>query len=291
MKKLSLLMVAILILGCGNDTEVVEEPVIEETPPVIEEPPSVVMEPELSHHPLIARGTVKNGEVNVDPELLNREGLEFEFTENISGFSVELIEWDDANRRWESIFTGRTPFYILPISKDHRFKYDTEYQVLMYFYDSDCKGYYIAIQFRTKPRRPVVGQAAPVIQERIPVAPLGERFQLFDIAPAQLVAADVRDGDDNVAPEPLNANGIQFEFDESIKRYEIDLRLHEGASLGWLPRGLVKSENPVPHIKITPAEGFPLLEFDTAYQIDIFVEDLVCLPSEFKIVFRTKPKP
>ena len=35
MKKLSLLMCTILILGCGTDTEVVEEP---------EEPPPVVME-------------------------------------------------------------------------------------------------------------------------------------------------------------------------------------------------------------------------------------------------------
>ena len=288
MKKLALLMVAILLLGCGTETSVVEEPepVIEEPPPVIEEPPPVVMEPELIHHPLIAKGTVKHGEVNVDPERLNRSGLEFEFTEDISGFSVELLETDDANRSLELIFTGRTPFLPIP-----RFKYDTEYTVLMYFFDSDCKSHYIVIQFRTKPQRPVVGRPEPVIQERIPVAPLGERFQLFDIEAPILLDADVLDGDDNVDPEPLNANGIQFHFDEDIKRYEIDLRLHEGASLGWLPRGLVKPENPVPHIKIMPAEGAPLLEFDTVYEIDIFAENYSCLTLEFKIVFRTKPKP
>ena len=286
MKKLSLLIFAILILACGT-----EKPVVEEPEPVIEEPPPVVMEPEPIGHPLIARGTVKHEQVNVDPELLNRSGLSFEFTEDIFRFSVDLIEWDDANGSWDFIFTGRTPFHILPTSKDHSFKYDTEYQVLMYFFDSDCEFIYIAIWFRTKPQRPVVGRPQPVIQERIPVAPLGERFQLFDIAPPDLVEADVLDKDDNVNPEPLNENGIQFEFNANIKRYEIDLRLHEGASLGWLPRGLVKPENRVPHIKITPAEGAPLLEFDTAYEIDIFVESISCLTTEFKMVFRTKPKP
>ena len=283
MKKISLFTFTILILGCGTDTTVVEE--LEEPPPVIEEPPPVVMEPELSHHPLIAKGTVKNGEVNVDPERLNRSGLEFEFTEDISDFSVELLETDDANRRVKLISTGKTPFLHI-----HQFKYDTKYTVLMYFYDSDCKGHYIVIEFRTKPQRPVVGRPEPVEQERIPVAPLGERFQRLDIAPAELVDADVRDGDDNVDPEPLNENGIQFDFDEDIKRYEIDLRLHEGASLGWLPRGLVNNDMG-PRIQITPAEGFPLLEFDTAYEIEILVEDLSCLASKFKIVFRTKPKP
>ena len=41
MKKLVLLMFAILILGCDTETPVVEEP-----EPVIEEPPPVVMEDE-----------------------------------------------------------------------------------------------------------------------------------------------------------------------------------------------------------------------------------------------------
>ena len=48
MKKMSLLIIAILILGCGTETPVVEEPepVVEEPEPVVEEPPPVVMEDE-----------------------------------------------------------------------------------------------------------------------------------------------------------------------------------------------------------------------------------------------------
>ena len=46
MKKLSLLMFTILILGCGTETPVAEEPesVVEEPEPVIEKPPPVVVE-------------------------------------------------------------------------------------------------------------------------------------------------------------------------------------------------------------------------------------------------------
>ena len=284
MKKLSLLMFAILILGCGNEKTVVEEP-----EPVIEEPPLV--EP-IAQPPFIADGTVKHGEVNVDPERLNREGLKFEFTEDISDYRfnlVDLSEWDGPNLRWKTIFTGWNPFYIFPRSEGSLFKYDTEYQLLMSFHDSDCEYINIVIQFRTKPQRPVVARPAPVIQERRPVAPLGERFQL-DIIDPFVVAGDVAHGDDNVDPEPLNENGIQFEFDEDINRYKIDLRIEGGASLGWLPRDLVKNDMGK-RIQITPAEGAPLLEVGTIYEIDIFVENLACRTNEFTIVFRTKPKP
>ena len=37
MKKLTLLMLAILILGCDTETPVVEEPIVEEPEPVIED--------------------------------------------------------------------------------------------------------------------------------------------------------------------------------------------------------------------------------------------------------------
>ena len=284
MKKLSLLMFAILILGCGT-----EKPAVEEPPPVIEQPPPAMMEPKPSHHPLIAKGPVKHGQINVDPEPLNRDGLEFEFTEDISSLEFELLERDDANLPWELIFIGWNPYELLATTEGP-FKYDTEYKLVMHYHDSDCESGHIVIEFRTKPRRPVVGQAAPVIQERIPVAPLGERFQLFDRIEPVIVDGDVIDGEINVDPEPLNENGIQIEFNRPIRRYKIDLRLHKGATLGWLPHDLVKNDMGK-RIQITPAEGFPLLEFDTSYQIDIFVEDSACLTGDFTIIFVTMPKP
>ena len=286
MKSLSLLMFTILILGCGTDTEVVEEP-------VIEEPPPVVMEPELSHHPLVADGSVTHGEINVDPKLLNSRGFHFQFTEPFARYRAWLVVKDGETLNWEATLAGewdrRDSVWIRPIGNNDDLEYDTEYKLGMSFQDSDCDYTDIVIQFRTKPQRPVVGQPAPVIQERPPVVPLGEHFRP-DIMDPFVVAANVTDGDKNVDPEPLNANGIHFEFDEPIKKYETDLRLHGGASLGWLPRGLADNDMGE-RIQITPAEGFPLLEFDTTYEIDVFILDALCRTLEFKIAFHTKPKP
>ena len=289
MKKLSLLMFAILILGCDTETSVVDEP-----PPVIEEPPPVVMEAEPVGHPLIARGTVKHGEVNVDPEPLNRHGFHFELTQDFFRYWVwlyvkdgEYLNWDatlvrDRDRR-DSVWIRRMDDYDL-------LEFDTEYKLVMSFQDVDCEFIDIVIEFRTKPQRSIVEETPTVMEERTPVVPSGEHFRL-DIVDLAIVDGTVFHGEDNVDPEPLNANGIHFEFDEPIRKYEIDLRLDGGATLGWLPRGLVEPENPVGQIKIMPAEGFPLLEFDTIYEIDILVQDVICRTSEFKIVFRTKPKP
>ena len=289
MKKLSLLMFAILILGCGT-----EKPVVEEPEPVIEEPPPAVIEEELSHHPLIADGPVKHGQVNVDPKPLNRDGFLFKFIEPFISYQLWLEAKDGKILNWDvtgdSERDGGYFAWRYPKSEDDYLEYDTEYKLLISFHDSDCKSGHIVIQFRTKPQRPVVGRPAPVIQERIPVALLGERFQWLDRIEPLIVDGNVFDGEINVDPEPLNENGIQIEFNRPIRRYKIDLRLHEGATLGWLPRGLVDNDMGE-RIQITPAEGFPLLAFDTSYQIDIFVEDSACLTGDFTIIFITMPKP
>ena len=94
-----------------------------------------------------------------------------------------------------------------------------------------------------------------------------------------------------IDPEPFNANGIRFGFDRDIRRYRIDLQDRAGASLGWLPAGLVESENIGNQIQIMRAEGAPLLEFETVYVIDIFVQDRCCWTSDLRLTFRTKPKP
>ena len=295
MRKLSLLIFAILLLGCGTEKPVVEEPVIEEPEPVVEEPPPVAMEAgSIAQPELIANGNVKHGQVNIDPELLNRRGFHFQFAESFANYQVWLYAKTGEELNWEAVVVSewdrRDAVWIRPMADDDLLEYDTEYILVMSFQDSDCDYTDIVIQFRTKPQRPVVGAPEPAIQERPPVAPSGERFR-HDIAAPAIVAGDVRDGEDNVDPEPLNANGIQFEWDEPLRKYKIDLRLDGGASLGWLPRGLVEPENPVRHIKIMPAEGFPLLEFDTIYEINFFVQDFGCRDWEFRIMFRTKPQP
>ena len=290
MKKLSLLMFAILILGCGTETPVVEEP-----EPVIEEPPPVVMEDEPIGHPLVAKGTVKHGEMNVDPEPLNSTGFHFEFTEPFYRYWVQLWEKDgEYLAGWDSPAAGiwdRRNFLRIWHPVDYNLlEYDTEYEIMISAQNYDCDFTNIVIQFRTKPQRSAVRQPEPAIQDWSPVVALGERFR-FEPGVPLVVDAPVFDGQTDVAPEPLNANGIHFEFDEPIRKYEIDLRLHEGASLGWLPRGLVERENMERRIQIMPGEGAPLLDFDTVYEIDIFVQDFQCWTADFKIVFATKPEP
>ena len=284
MKNLSLFLFAILIFGCGT-----EKPVVEEPETLVEEPPPVPMEQEPIGHPLVARGSVKHGEINVDPESLDNM-LHFEFTEPFLRYQVLLREKDGYPLAWDVFDDTGTNLLFIREMRDDPLRHDTEYVLEIIALNYDCEVIEIDIQFRTKPRRPVVEETPTVIQERIPAGPSGQHFR-FDIAPAVIVAGTVLEGQADVNPEQINANGIHFEFDVPLRKYKIDLRLHNGASLGWLPRGLVEPENPVRHIKIMPAEGFPLLEFDTTYQINIFFQDFACLDSDHKILFHTKPKP
>ena len=286
MKKLSLLIFVILILACGTETPVVKEP-----EPVIEEPPPVKP---ISHR-LIATGTVTPGEVNVDSESLNRHDLRFEFTEEVLDYSVRFADKDSKELNWDVSYArgpANTDLLIIKRMRDDYFlEYDTEYVIVITALDLYCDYTKIRIQFRTKPQKPVVGRPQPVIQERPATVPLGERFRVQPPVP-EIIFGDVFDGEIHVHPKPLNANGIEFVFDVRIRKYKIDLRIKDGASLGWLPLGLVKRENlDNRFIQITPAEGAPLLDFDTAYEINILIFDFWCLTSEFNIQFRTKPKP
>ena len=169
-------------------------------------------------------------------------------------------------------------------------EYDTDYEITIYTQNFDCDVSETVIQFRTGTQRSTVEEPESVMQERLPAVPSGEHFRL-DIDPPTLEWGDVEDGRHDVDPEPLNANGIRFGFDRDIRKYKIDLLRHEGENMDWLPAGLVDRENIGNEIKIMPAEGAPLLEFDTVYVIDIFVQDCCCWTNDFWITFRTKPKP
>ena len=290
MKKLALMMFALLILGCGTEKPAVKAPVVEE---LMEDEP--IPQPEM-----IAEGTVKHGEVNVDPQPLNLSGFRFEFKEPVYSHSVFLYDktrgeylwsWDSPHDRWWK--KTNVVFIELMDPRDpprEPLEYDTDYEITIYTQNFDCDVSETAIQFRTGPRRSAVEKPEPVMQERPPAVPPGERFRL-DREPPGLVWADVQDGDADIDPEPFNANGIRFGFDQDIRKYQIDLRDRVGASLGWLPRGLVERENIGNEIKIMRAEGAPLLEFDTVYVIDIFVQDCCCWTNDFLITFRTKPNP
>ena len=290
MKKLSLLMFTILILGCDTETSMVEEPVVEEPPPVV-----VVDEPPLPQPEMIAEGTVKHGEVNVDPKPLNLSGFRFVFKEPVYNHWVSVYDkkrdkhltWDSPHAYW----CMETKVVLIEhLGSGDVFKHNTDYEITIYARNFDCDIVETVIQFWTEPQRSTVEEPEPVMQERPPVVPSGERFRL-DITPPTLVWGDVEDGAADIDPEPLNANGIRFRFDRNIIEYRINLLDRAGASLGWLPRGPVEGENIGNQIQIIRAEGAPLLKFDTVYVIDIFVQDRCCWTSDFRLTFRTKPKP
>jgi len=291
MKKLALLMLALLILSCETETPVVEKPLS-----VIEAPPPVVVEDEPIAQPkVIAEGTVKHGEVNVNRKLLNLSGLRFVFREPFYSHWVSLydkkrgkrLDWDSPHAHW---WIETKAVFIERVDPDSLLERNTDYEITIYTQNFDCNVSKTVIQFRTGSRRSMVEAPDPVMQDRLPVVPSGEHFRI-DIQPPTIVGADVLDGVNDIDPEPLNANGIRFSFDRDLRKYKIDLRLPEGESLGWFPRGLVERENIGNQIQIMPAEGVPLLEFDTVYVIDIFVQDFRCLTNEAHISFRTKPKP
>ena len=283
MKKLSLLIFSTLILGCATETPMES---------VVEEPPPVVIEPEPIGHPLVAEGTVKHGQVNVDPSLLNSHGFHFEFTQGFLSFWVLLYVNDTETLDWDATVAGdtdrRDSVRIRPIADSDLLEHDTEYKLVMSFYDSNCDKTDIVIQFRTKPQRLGVKGAEPVIQERPPVVPSGERFR-FDPALPELLAGDVFDGEDNVDPEKINEDGFRFEFRAFPKLYRVDRRMKNGEHLHWHPQGVV-DRNIGDGVVIQPMANSQLLEFDTEYVITIFIQNRDCWFSENRIHFRTKPK-
>ena len=170
MKNLSLLIFAILILGCGTETTVVEEPEPEEPPPVIEEPPPIVEEspplfkvpgpkPISNEIPQIKAASVLDGHVDVDPEPLNRHGIVFRFQTNLNmytadiwGVNVGALNWSprDVVEHWE--IDIKNQIHLMPMDNSKLLEYDTEYEVNIYAQDWACNGAWKLIKFRTKPR-------------------------------------------------------------------------------------------------------------------------------------------
>ena len=137
---------------------------------------------------------------------------------------------------------------------------------------------------------PVVEQPLSISEAPSPVAASGEHFRV-DIVEPEILWSTIDFGEVGVDPNLLHQNGIEFQFGEDLKLYKIDLRLDGGQSLGWLPRGVVDDKDIGRRIRILPAADSQLLEFDTAYVIGLYVQDLSCWSTNVRWPFRTKPKP
>ena len=168
MKKLSLFLFTILILGCGTETTVVEEPVVEEPPPVVMEDEHAMLEdavpPEDEHAmledtvpPEIVEGSVHDDDVNVDPEPLNRNGIIFEFTEPLNMYAAELRFLNHGSLGWSplDVVDHRdigNQIHLKPMADSELLEYDMKYWLLIYAQDLACNGAQTSIIFRTKPR-------------------------------------------------------------------------------------------------------------------------------------------
>ena len=147
MKKLALLMFAILILGCGTETTVVEE-----------RPPTVASGEHFRFNrvdPQIVSGTLHDGEVNVDPEPINAGGFRFDF--NVPFSLSKIVILHDGRRLfwhpWEMFDLGRpTETVTLMATAGQELRFDTEYMIKIYIQTLACQGFHFEIRFRTKPK-------------------------------------------------------------------------------------------------------------------------------------------
>ena len=136
---------------------------------------------------------------------------------------------------------------------------------------------------------PVVEDPEPVIEEPTPVVMEPEYLIPDDVAPPQIVEGSVRDGAVNVHPEPLNWGGMTFKFTENLRFYAADI-LREEKSLGWHPLDVVDDKDICNLVEIRPRDGSQLLEHNTEYTIEMYVQDRVCNATRIRIKFQTKPR-
>ena len=147
MKKLALLMLAILILGCDTETPVVEKPL----PVVAQEAYFIDIEP-----PLMTSASVIDGEPDVDPVPLNQAGFRYDFDRKLKLYRVDLRLKDGESLGWhphgvvdhENI--GQL-VEIVPVAESQLLKFDTEYVIAMFVQDHECYYSNFQIRFRTKP--------------------------------------------------------------------------------------------------------------------------------------------
>ena len=155
MKKLALLMLAILILGCGTETTVVEEP-----KPVIEEPSLIVTSGEHFRidisEPQIVSGPAIGGGIDVDPQPLNVAGFFFVFDEDLKLYRADLRLKDGESLGWlpQGIVDRQNigPFVRLqPFAGAPLLEFDTEYEINIFAQDLACYTSEHVIPFRTMP--------------------------------------------------------------------------------------------------------------------------------------------
>ena len=270
MKKLALLMFAILILGCENQNPVAELDVseldeeISELKIIADQLSQTVASLDRS----VTTGTtssVADGDTDVDPEPLNRDGIRITFSERIALSHFNLHHEDGTSLDWRTDWSadGQT----VTLTPPHRcaiLRPGKTYTIDFVVQDFGAWKIADTITFSTKP---LSLKAAPALS----------------VEPPGIAASSVADGDADVDSNLLNRDGILFFFSERIAVSQIDLRLKDGPTLGWIVQWSTDQQT----VTLRPPNPCSILMNDETYLIDMRVSDYACWESEFSISFTT----
>ena len=104
-----------------------------------------------------------------------------------------------------------------------------------------------------------------------------------DSTPPRMVETNVADGETEVDPYLLNADGIYVMFDEDVYG-AIELQFEDGSPVGW--KGIVEGNT----AWLYPTEGHEL-DFETVYVVEVEVADTMGNISYHTITFTTVTPP
>lgn len=270
MKQLALLMFTILILGCENQNPVSELDVseldqeISELKTITDQLSQTVASLDRS----VTTGTtssVADGDTDVDPEPLNRDGIRFTFSQRIALSHFNLHKKDGTSLQWRTEWAadGQT----VTLTPPHRcalLRHGTTYTIDFVVQDFGAWKIEDTIIFTTKPQSV---KAAPA----------------SSFNPPEITAGSVSDRAADVDPNPLNRGGILFSFSERIAVSQIDLRLEDGPTLGWTVQWSADQQT----VTLRPPNTCSILMNDETYVINMSVSDYACSESEISISFIT----
>ena len=270
MKNLALLMLTILILGCENQSPVAELDVseldeeISELKAIADQLSQTVASLDLSET-TIAASSVADGDTDVDPEPLNRDGIRITFSERIALSHFNLHHEDGTPLDWKMEWSadGQT----VTLTPPHRcavLRPGKTYTIDFVVQDFDSWKIVDTITFSTKPQSVKAALA-------------------FSFAAPEISTGMVIDGEADVDPNVLNRDGIVYSFSEPIAVYQIDLRLKNGPTLGWIVQWSADQQT----VTLRPPNPCSILMNDSTYVIDMSISSYACWESEIPISFTT----
>ena len=273
MKKLTLLMFTLLIFGCENQNPVSELDVseldqeISELKTITDQLSQTVASLDRS----VTTGTtssVTDGDTDVDPEPLNRDGIRFTFSERIALSHFNLHKEDGTSLQWRTEWAadGQT----VTLTPPHRcaaLRHGTTYTIDFVVQDFGAWKIEDTITFSTKNQ---AVKAAPALS----------------IEPPSVLTGSVADGDADVDSNLLNRDGILFLFSDPIAVSQIDLRLKDGPTLGWIVQWSEWRGNQQ-MMTLRPPNPCSILMNDETYVIDMSVSNYACWESDLSLSFTT----